>query len=656
MDEVSSFSRRIPGLNRISRSSELEALLDSLPQAALVFDTQTWHIQLANQKSIDATQYRRQELVGLDARKLFAGGPENTAGIPTLPAQPCLNRLVRQDQTQVVVRLSTAPLKNKETFNLLFIEPAEVLPGSPDQAGLSPFWDSLTKLFSSDDDEDLLTALTHALAAARNLSGAEVLVIYRLVEKDTVIPQLASDGASHLLPNYLNVQDLVYLNHTMLWETGKHPGCQLYRAARAAGIHYLASAPVGQKNAVSGLVVLGSLHSPPPESILEITRLLATAVDTTIQNETRLTNLRSDLQQQNSQARTLTSIAERVQEGVMRLSPALMIRGLNPRMEQILGYTSREVTGQVAEQILIGHDSLRTALAQAQKGEPIFNFGDAKFYRRDGEAFLAMLRVFPVLAGDKVEEILVFMQDLSEREMIRTHTQELENRALLGELTAVFAHEVRNPINNISTGLQLMAMNLKPDDPNQESITRMQQDCDRLEELLKSVLAFAKPTEYEMENLDLPLLLRRLLERLRPRMVERHVQCDLRVEPDCPLVLGNLRALEQVFSNLINNALQAMSEAGSGSLALKVQPVHVEEGAESVEVSVADTGPGIPKEFQERIFQPFYTTKRDGTGLGLPLSQRIITAHKGNIQFSSFPGGTIFHVRLPAAKTERRNA
>ncbi len=78
-----------------------------------------------------------------------------------------------------------------------------------------------------------------------------------------------------------------------------------------------------------------------------------------------------------------------------------------------------------------------------------------------------MLRIFPVLAGDRVEEILVFIQDLSESELIRTHTQELENRALLGELTAVFAHEVRNPINNISTGLQLMTMNLKPDDPNQ---------------------------------------------------------------------------------------------------------------------------------------------------------------------------------------------
>ena len=145
-------------------------------------------------RSIDATQYRRQELVGLDARKLFAGGPENTAGIPTQPAQPCLNRLVRHDQSQVAVRLSTAPLKHKQNFNLLFIEPAEMLPDSPDQAGLSPFWDSLIKLFSNDDDENLFAALTRALAAARSLSGADVLVVYRLVEKETLIPHLVSDG------------------------------------------------------------------------------------------------------------------------------------------------------------------------------------------------------------------------------------------------------------------------------------------------------------------------------------------------------------------------------------------------------------------------------------------------------------------------------
>ena len=266
-------------------------------------------------------------------------------------------------------------------------------------------------------------------------------------------------------------------------------------------------------------------------------------------------------------------------------------------------------------------------------------------YRRYGEAFLALVRIFPVMQADKIEQIIVFIADLSEQEQTRLHTQQLEHRALLGEVTAIFAHEVRNPINNISTGLQLMAMNLPEDDPNQETIARMLQDCDRLAELIKSVLAFSRPMDYEMEPVDLPLLLKRLIERLRPRITHLNVNYELTAEPDCPPIRGNLRALEQVFSNLITNALQAMGEKG-GNLFIKVQPVHY-EGHKYIEVSVADTGPGIPKELQDRVFHPFFTTERGGTGLGLAIVKRIITAHKGTIRLTSFPGGTIFHVQLP---------
>jgi signal transduction histidine kinase len=154
-----------------------------------------------------------------------------------------------------------------------------------------------------------------------------------------------------------------------------------------------------------------------------------------------------------------------------------------------------------------------------------------------------------------------------------------------------------------------------------------------------------------MVAVDLPLLLQRLLERLRPRIIRINAQYSFEVEPDCPPIWGNVRSLEQVFSNLITNALQAMSENG-GTLALKVQHIHSPEGSNFLEVSVADTGPGIPEELQERIFQPFFTTKQEGTGLGLAIAKRIITAHKGSIRLTSFPGGTIFHVQLPTIATE----
>jgi signal transduction histidine kinase len=120
----------------------------------------------------------------------------------------------------------------------------------------------------------------------------------------------------------------------------------------------------------------------------------------------------------------------------------------------------------------------------------------------------------------------------------------------------------------------------------------------------------------------------------------------LQIEQDLPLILGNPRALEQVFTNLINNAIQAMGEQ-AGTLALKVQAVKTPGRRNVVEVSVADSGPGIPKELQDRIFQPFFTTKPNGTGLGLAITRRIITAHKGILQVNSFPGGTVFSVQIP---------
>jgi signal transduction histidine kinase len=125
-----------------------------------------------------------------------------------------------------------------------------------------------------------------------------------------------------------------------------------------------------------------------------------------------------------------------------------------------------------------------------------------------------------------------------------------------------------------------------------------------------------------------------------------NVQHNLQIEENCPPIYGNPRALEQVFNNLINNALQVMKEDG-GRLGLKIQSNISPEGKHYVDISVADTGPGIPKENQERIFQPFFTTDRSGTGLGLAISKRIVTAHKGTIRLTSFPGGTVFTVQIP---------
>jgi signal transduction histidine kinase len=256
--------------------------------------------------------------------------------------------------------------------------------------------------------------------------------------------------------------------------------------------------------------------------------------------------------------------------------------------------------------------------------------------------------MLPISADGKLHSILVLLHDQSEQEEYKTRNQMLEQRATLADITASFAHEVRNPINNISTGLQLLALNLPADDPNQENISRLQNDCERLADLVKSGLSFVRPVEYKLEPVDLGKLITNLMERWRNRLSRTQVRYNPQIETNLPPVEGDLRALEQVFTNLIDNAIQAMEPAG-GILTINIRYFGEVDERSHVEVNILDTGPGIPPETRDHIFEPFYTTKRSGTGLGLAIVKRIVTAHKGSIHVHSIPGGTMFRVRIPCS-------
>jgi signal transduction histidine kinase len=182
--------------------------------------------------------------------------------------------------------------------------------------------------------------------------------------------------------------------------------------------------------------------------------------------------------------------------------------------------------------------------------------------------------------------------------------------------------------------------------PDFDLVNRMQNDCVRLTHLMDSVLSFSKPVEFNLANIDLGNLLSNLLERWGPRMRRLNIIANYEATTDKTLVVGDLRSLEQVFVNLVNNAVQAMEKTG-GSLSIKAHEITTSETQPMVEVTVSDSGPGIPDDIRDHIFEPFMTTNQNGTGLGLAISKRIIAAHKGNIFVESFTGGTIFHVLLP---------
>jgi signal transduction histidine kinase len=156
----------------------------------------------------------------------------------------------------------------------------------------------------------------------------------------------------------------------------------------------------------------------------------------------------------------------------------------------------------------------------------------------------------------------------------------------------------------------------------------------------------------QLEPTDLVALLQRLLNRWSARIAQRNVRLIFQSPKACPPVLSDPRLIEQVFVNLIDNALQAMP--AGGHLSVTLQAVSRNGAGESVEVRVADSGPGIPDEARRRIFDPYFTTRPNGTGLGLAICKRLVTIHRGAIAVESFPGtGTIFTVTLPQYDAEQ---
>ncbi len=460
------------------------------------------------------------------------------------------------------------------------------------------------------------------------------------------LKQVVSSGSKAPLPDQLPPSDLVRLQDPIVWTPGKRVLTELHRAARIQGYSFLASAPIINGLGETGLLVFGDCEKQPLKDSSELAKLIAQIISNRIQNQTMHSNLEKRLSENANRLEVLETEFENNPEGICIIDQSYKLLSLNPAAEWMLGYANWEVVNQPIENVLIGPKNLTPGLEAASKGIATPNIQETALHHRDGRSFPVQLQITPVVNNKNVSSILICFKDISEHEEIVARTQQLEHRALLGDVTSVFAHEVRNPVNNISTGLQLLSSRLNKDDPNQEVLARIQSDCTRLNDLMESVLAFSRPVDQRFEIVDLQIMLQKIIERWRPRMAKVNVDPFFECILEKPLVSGNIRSLERVFINLISNSIDAMSSAG-GTLAVKVMKYKQIADKPQLEVAISDNGPGIPDEIQKRLFEPFVTNKPQGTGLGLAITKKIVTAHHGSISVDSFPGGTIFHVVLP---------
>jgi PAS domain S-box-containing protein len=339
-------------------------------------------------------------------------------------------------------------------------------------------------------------------------------------------------------------------------------------------------------------------------------------------------------------------LVEGVQDyAIYMLSSQGVVTTWNSGAQRIKGYEAQEIIGKHfscfyrPEDIKAGKPkaSLEAAAAKGKYEEENLRV------RKDGSAFWANVLITALYdTGGRLYGFAKVVRDITERKETDRRLRERERLAILGTTAAVFAHEIGNPLNGLSTSLQLVSKRIAGSvhDPLvEETLEIARQELQRLTALLNDYRSFARPQKIKIEPTDL----RQMFEEVLAPAIKHYQDCGITVElafyEKLPLVPVDREKIKQVILNLCKNAIEAMPDGGT--LRCKAY-----QTVDRVTIEVADTGTGIPEGLD--VFQLFNTTKPEGTGLGLPIVEQIISEHRGSVDYITEPGkGTAFMVSLP---------
>ena len=217
-----------------------------------------------------------------------------------------------------------------------------------------------------------------------------------------------------------------------------------------------------------------------------------------------------------------------------------------------------------------------------------------------------------------------------------------ERLAALGQMAAGLAHEIRNPLGGIALFASLLERDLGHMPEQCALVQKISSGVCALDGLVSDILDCAGETQLQLDQADLTELLAQSLELLAPLINEKQVQITTHA-PENAVITVDAKQLRSALLNLLRNAVEASDTGGAISLSVDPAPAR-----DAVQISIADSGPGIPPEHLDKIFNPFFTTKGTGTGLGLALVHRIVEAHGGGIKVQNLPrGGACFCIELP---------
>lgn len=337
------------------------------------------------------------------------------------------------------------------------------------------------------------------------------------------------------------------------------------------------------------------------------------------------------------------SIVESAVDGILVIDDHGMIQAFNPSAERLFGYRIDEVLGQNVNMLMPSpdrerHDGyLRHYLTTGE--QKIIGMGrEVTALRKDGTTFPVHLSVGEMKSADGTRSFTGILHDLSDRVVLEQRLAEQKSLAKLGEMAAVVAHEVKNPIAGIRGALQVITSRMPVDQRDRTILLEIITRLDGLNRIVQDMLMFARPRPLRREPIALSTLMSDTASMIGLDPTMRRLEIGISGAAD---IAGDREMLQIVFQNILMNAAQAMEGRGRIDVAIT-------EFGGRCRVAVADRGPGMPSEVREKAFDAFFTTKHRGTGLGLPIARHVVESHGGTIQIDvPLTGGTTISVDLP---------
>src|SRR6266699_2911949 len=343
----------------------------------------------------------------------------------------------------------------------------------------------------------------------------------------------------------------------------------------------------------------------------------------------------------------MNSVMAGLEDGLLLFTRDARAVMVSPAAEKFLGAPASEFLGRRVTDIFPPGHPLRDAL-HIESEELSEITAEADLETSDGPKRVNVSVQAIQEAGERMGA-LVTLRDLDSLESIGTQLRVSERLAALGRITAGVAHEVKNPLNSMRLWLENLKESLSfdgfydGDSPSRQAVQVLDKEIDRLDQVVKRFLDFTRPVDVRLEATQLAELLKEVLEIAKPQLEKSNIQIAQLLPIDVPEVYVDRALLKQAVLNLVLNASEAMPNGGQLRLVLS------RRGA-MAEITVGDTGKGIPPENQQKIFQLFFTTRPGGSGIGLASTFRIVQLHNGSIDFTSEVGrGTTFRIELPLA-------